>query len=111
MLAGLLPRLELLSSQQILPVVPCMEVHLLHGVASSGLHVDDLSFDPVAATHRKAGKLIDDLAIFVDNHLIRKFLPDKLPVTEADITACVSDTVRRIRSFMGHASDQENCGH
>jgi len=105
MLSGLLPRLELLGSQQILPVVPCMEVHLPHGVASSGLHVYDLSFDPVAATHRVARKLIDDLAILVDNHLIRKFLPDKLPVTEADIAPRIGNTIRRICSFMGHASD------
>ena len=111
MLFGLLPGVELIGSQQILPLIPCMEVHLLHGVTSSRLHVDDLSFDPVAATHRIARKLIDDLAIFVDNHLVRKLLPDELPVTEADIAPRISNTVRRICSFMGHASDQENCSH
>lgn len=81
----------------------------MHWATRVRLQVSRLPIDAIAATHRIARELINDVAIVIHDERICELFPDKLTVTESDIAACVSDATGGVGSFMRRAGGQQ-CG-
>ena len=86
-----------------------MEIHVLQRAPRVRLQVNRLPFDSIAAAHRVARELINQIAIVIHDERIRELFPDKLTIIESDIAACVSDAAGGVSSFMRRASRQQCC--
>ena len=69
--------------------------------------LDNMPVDSIAPLLREVWKRVDDVAVFVKQHLIREFIPNELAVSQRDLATFVGDAAGIIGTVYGLASGQQ----